>query len=60
MLPEKEFECAAYQTVKADKSGIVSIEKKLYSTSPRFAKEEVIGKHPRILSGNDILAYHGP
>ncbi len=44
MFPEKEFECAARRTVKADKSGIVSIDKKLYSTSPRFAKEEVIAK----------------
>ena len=28
ILPEKEFECARYQDVKADKYGMVSIDKK--------------------------------
>ncbi len=41
VLPEKEFECARYERVKADKYGIVSIDKKEYSTSPRFAKQNV-------------------
>ncbi|WP_156290169.1 IS21 family transposase [Oceanobacillus salinisoli] len=41
MLPEKEFECARYQEVKADKYGMVSIDKKQYSTTPRFAKQKV-------------------
>lgn len=41
VLPEKEFECARYQDVKADKYGMVSIDKKQYSTTPRFAKQQV-------------------
>lgn len=41
MLPEKKFECARYQEVKADKYGIVSIDTKQYSTTPRFAKQKV-------------------
>ncbi|MCG1030334.1 IS21 family transposase [Virgibacillus halodenitrificans] len=41
VLPEKNFDCAIYQDVKADKYGIVTIDKKQYSTSPRFAKQRV-------------------
>lgn len=41
MLPEKAFECARYMEVKADKYGMISIDKKQYSTSPRFAKQKV-------------------
>ena len=41
VLPEKEFECARYQDVKADKYGMVSIDKKQYSTTPRFAKQQL-------------------
>src|SRR5699024_3333653 len=41
ILPEKEFECARYQDVKADKYGMVSIDKKQYSTTPRFAKQQL-------------------
>ncbi|QHS23463.1 IS21 family transposase [Virgibacillus sp. MSP4-1] len=41
MLPEKKFECARYKEVKADKYGIVTIDKKQYSTTPRFAKQKV-------------------
>ncbi|TSJ59930.1 IS21 family transposase, partial [Allobacillus salarius] len=41
VLPEKNFDCAIYQNVKADKYGIVTIDKKQYSTSPRFAKQKV-------------------
>ncbi len=41
MLPEKEFECARYAEAKADKYGIVILDKKQYSTSPRFAKQQV-------------------
>ncbi|RKL64763.1 integrase [Salipaludibacillus neizhouensis] len=40
-LPEKDFECARYQEMKADKYGIVSVDNKEYSTSPRFAKQRV-------------------
>lgn len=41
MLPEKEFHCARYQDVRADKYGMVTVDKKQYSTSPRFAKQLV-------------------
>lgn len=41
MLPEKDFECARYESLKSDKYGIVNIDKKQYSTSPRFAKQTV-------------------
>jgi transposase len=41
MLPEKTFECARYEKFKSDKSGIVSIDNKQYSTSPRFAQQNV-------------------
>src|SRR5699024_3088645 len=41
MLPEKRFNCARYEELKADKYGIVNVDKKQYSTSPRFAKRKV-------------------
>lgn len=41
ILPEKKFECVRREEAKADKSGMVTIDKKLYSTSPRFAKQPV-------------------
>ncbi|UOR14107.1 IS21 family transposase [Halobacillus amylolyticus] len=41
ILPEKKFECARREEVTADKTGMVTVDKKLYSTSPRFAKEKV-------------------
>lgn len=41
VLPEREFECARYKDIKADKYGMVTIDKKQYSTSPRFAKQKV-------------------
>jgi len=41
MLPEKSFECARYMEIRADKYGKVTLDKKQYSTSPRFAKQKV-------------------
>lgn len=41
MLPEKQFDCAFYQEARADKYGIITLDKKQYSTSPRFAKQKV-------------------
>jgi transposase len=41
ILPQKSFECTRYEVVKADKYGIVSVDSKQYSTSPRFAKQKV-------------------
>lgn len=41
MLPEKRFECAYREETKADKYGMVSIDNKIYSTSPRFAIQKV-------------------
>ncbi|MBU9720983.1 MULTISPECIES: IS21 family transposase [Bacillaceae] len=41
ILPEKSFDCTRYEQVKADKYGIVSIDNKEYSTSPRFARQKV-------------------
>src|SRR5699024_11577444 len=38
MLPEKEFECARYEVLKSDKYGVVSVDKKQYSSSPRFSQ----------------------
>jgi transposase len=43
-LPAKEFDCVRYEQVKADKYGYIRIENKLYSTSPRFAKQMVLAK----------------
>lgn len=42
VLPEKPFHCGRIQTVKADKSGLIHFETKLYSTSPRFAQKKVL------------------
>lgn len=42
LLPEKIFNCARIVIAKADKSGIVHIDNKLYSTSPRFAQKKVV------------------
>jgi hypothetical protein len=44
MLPTKPFEIAHYETVKADSYGIVNVEGQRYSTSPRFAKHQVLAK----------------
>ena len=56
VLPEKEFNCARIMTAKADKSGFVHIDSKLYSTSPRFAQKkvfvEVLYDEIRILNEN--------
>lgn len=41
VLPEKAFDCAFHEDVKADKYGFVTVDKKLYSTSPRFASQRV-------------------
>ena len=41
MLAEKEFECARYEELKSDKYGIINVDKKQYSTSPRFARQRV-------------------
>ncbi|MGB7998516.1 MAG: IS21 family transposase [Anaerobacillus sp.] len=41
ILPEKDFECAIYQELKSDKYGMVHYDSKVYSTSPRFARQEV-------------------
>lgn len=43
-LPEKEYECVRYEQVRADKYGCIRVENKLYSTSPRFAKQMVLAK----------------
>ncbi|MGG1573153.1 IS21 family transposase [Fictibacillus sp. NRS-1165] len=43
-LPAKEFDCVRYEEVKADKYGYVRIENKIYSSSPRFAKQKVLAK----------------
>ncbi|SEH76913.1 Integrase core domain-containing protein [Halobacillus karajensis] len=51
ILPEKKFDCVRREEVKADKSGMVTIDKKLYSTSPRFAKQSVRGQ----ISYNEIV-----
>lgn len=42
LLPEKQFQYARLLTVKADKSGLIHFETKLYSTSPRFAQKKVL------------------
>ena len=43
-LPAKEYECVRYEQVRADKYGCIRVENKLYSTSPRFAKQMVLAK----------------
>lgn len=42
LLPEKLFHCARMIQVKADKSGLIHLETKVYSTSPRFAQKKVL------------------
>ncbi len=63
MLPEKIFNCARYEALRADKYGIVNIDKKQYSTSPRFAQQEVrvciTYNEVAILNGeNEVIAKH--
>ncbi|WP_258549597.1 Mu transposase domain-containing protein [Rossellomorea aquimaris] len=41
ILPEKEFECAIHQELKSDKYGMVNYDTKVYSTSPRYARQVV-------------------
>ncbi len=41
VLPEKVFNCVRYQELKADKYGIINVDNKEYSTSPRYAKQKV-------------------
>jgi transposase len=41
-LPSKEYSCIRYETLKADKYGYVKVDKKKYSTSPRFSKQRVL------------------
>ena len=43
-LPGKPYECVRYEQVKADKYGFVRIDRKQYSTSPRFAGQTVRAK----------------
>jgi transposase len=43
-LPSKEFQSVRYERVKADKYGYIRVDNKLYSTSPRFAKSNVLAK----------------
>lgn len=42
LLPEKAYACVRYETVTADKYGYVLVDKKRYSTSPRFARQKVL------------------
>lgn len=44
LLPEKLFNFARIVLAKADKCGIVHIDNKLYSTSPRFAQKNVVAE----------------
>ncbi|WP_173915208.1 hypothetical protein [Halobacillus sp. Marseille-Q1614] len=41
MIPVKSFDCVRHETLTADKYGMVSVDQKQYSTSPRFAKQKV-------------------
>ncbi|OZS77288.1 integrase [Tetzosporium hominis] len=43
-LPEKSFECVRYEECRPDKYGLVKIDGRQYSTSPRFAKSSVLAK----------------
>lgn len=43
-LPGKPYECVRYEQVKADKYGFVRIDRRQYSTSPRFAGQTVRAK----------------
>ena len=41
-LPAKEYNCVRYETLKADKYGFIQVDGRKYSTSPRYAKQEVL------------------
>lgn len=41
VIPNKEYQCIRYETLKADKYGYIKVDKCLYSTSPRFALSKV-------------------
>jgi transposase len=43
-LPGKEYQCVRLEEVKADKYGYIRVENKIYSTSPRFSKCEVLAR----------------
>ena len=42
VIPSKEYQCIRYETVKADKYGYIKLDNNLYSTSPRFALNNVL------------------
>lgn len=56
MLPAKEYEVCHYVQAKADKYGKINLDKKLYSTSPRYARSNVLVRvtynRVEILDGN--------
>lgn len=63
MLPEKRFNCARYEELKADKYGIVNVDKKQYSTSPIFASQKVrvritYNEIAILNESNEIIAKH--
>jgi transposase len=41
VLPTKEYNACSYEKVKANNYGKVNVDKKIYSTSPRFAQRNV-------------------
>lgn len=43
-LPEKEYHCVRLEDVKGDKYGYIKVDNRIYSTSPRFAKCEVLAR----------------
>lgn len=62
-LPGKAYECIRYEHVKADKYGFIRIDKKQYSTSPRYAGQAVTAKlsfdEVSILNDqNEVLTTH--
>lgn len=62
-LPGKAYECVRFEHLKADKYGFIRIDRKQYSTSPRFAGQAVTAKisfdRVTILNGeNEILTTH--
>lgn len=62
-LPAKEYECVRYEQVKADKYGYIRLDNKLYSTSPRFAKQTVLAKISYkeidiLTEENDLIIQH--
>ncbi|MFA5537018.1 MAG: hypothetical protein WDA53_07605 [Bacillota bacterium] len=44
MLPAKGYEVGHYVRAKADKYGKINLDKRLYSTSPRFALSSVLAR----------------